>query len=124
MAVLVISYSRTDQVQVRAVVALLKATLADVEKAVFWDGELEPGKEWFAQITRHIDAAPQLFVFWCAHAQNSAEVRREVVYALSKNKRVVPVILDDTELSPELAPIHGIDLRGTIVHGGTKVTAP
>ncbi len=31
-------------------------------------------------------------------------------------KRVVPVLLDDTPLTAELAPIHGIDLRGAIQH--------
>jgi hypothetical protein len=43
MTVVVISYSRIDQPLVRAVVALLKATLSDIEQAVFWDGELAPG---------------------------------------------------------------------------------
>jgi hypothetical protein len=90
--------------------------LRDVEKAVFWDGELEPGDLWFDQIKQHIDAAPQLFVFWCDHSACSQQVRREFTYAITQKKRVVPVLLDDTALVPELAPIHGIDLRGAIHH--------
>lgn len=116
MAVLVISYSRVDQPQVRAVVSLLKVALRDVQKAVFWDGELEPGDPWFEQIKQHIDAAPQLFVFWCDHSARSQQVRREFIYAITQKKRVVPVLLDDTALAPELAAIHGIDLRGAIHH--------
>ena len=116
MATLVISYSRADQAQVRAVVSLLQGALSDVEKAIFWDGQLEPGEPWFQQLKTHIDAAPQLFVFWCGHSSSSTEVRREFVYALQQRKRVIPVLLDDTPLADELAPIHGIDLRGAIRH--------
>ena len=116
MATLVISYSRADQTQVRAVVSLLQGALRDIEKAVFWDGQLEPGDPWFEQLKAHIDATPQLFVFWCDHACRSDQVRREFLYALGQHKRVVPVVLDDTPLAAELAPIHGIDLRGAIQH--------
>ena len=116
MATLVISYSRADQTQVRAVVSLLQGALRDIEKAVFWDGQLEPGDPWFEQLKAHIDATPQLFVFWCDHACRSDQVRREFLYALGQHKRVVPVLLDDTPLAAELAPIHGIDLRGAIQH--------
>src|SRR4030095_3894957 len=107
----------SDQAQVREVVALLQAALQSlVDKAVFWDGRLDPGDTWFEQLKSHIDLAPQLFVFWCSHAKSSKEVRREFLYALEKNKRVVPVLLDNTPLSTELAPIHGIDLRSAVRH--------
>jgi hypothetical protein len=117
MAVLVISYSRADQAQVRALVSLLKASLRDVERAIFWDEQFEPGESWFDQLKTHIDASPQLFVFWCDHSSNSVQVKREFRYALAMDKRVVPVLLDDTPLAAELAFIHGIDLRGAIRHG-------
>jgi len=122
MAVLVISYSRVDQPQVRALVSLLKASLQDVERAVFWDEQFESGELWFEQLKAHIDAAPQLFIFWCDHSNASAQVRREFTYALETNKRVVPVLLDDTPLVAELAPIHGIDLRGAIRHGRAGIS--
>lgn len=116
MAVLVISYSRADQPQVRAVVSLLRTALRQIERAVFWDGDFEPGDPWFEQITAAIDEAPQLFVFWCAHANTSQQVRREFEYALARGKRVVPVLLDNTPLPAELSIIHGIDLREAITH--------
>jgi hypothetical protein len=118
MAVLVISYSRADRAQVRGIVSLLRGAMRGVvEQAVFWDGQLEPGDVWFDEIRKHIDAAPQLFVFWCAHSSASSEVRREFLYAFERKKNVIPVLLDDTPLSEELGRIHGIDLRGVVQHG-------
>jgi hypothetical protein len=38
------------------------------------------------------------------------------MYALDRRKRVIPVLLDDTPLSDELALIHGIDLRKAVAH--------
>ena len=93
MSTLVISYSRHDQLQVRAIVSVLKTALRDIENAVYWDGDFEPGDPWFEQIKEHIDAAQQLFVFWCWHSANSEQVRREFAYALDHQKRVVPVLL-------------------------------
>jgi len=116
MSVLVISYSRHDQPLVRAIVSLLKTALRNIEKAIYWDGDFEPGDPWFEQIREHIDAAPQLFVFWCWRSATSEQVRREFEYAFERHKRVVPVLLDSTPLSPELAPIHGIDLRSVVFH--------
>jgi hypothetical protein len=116
MAVLVISYSRQDQHVIRAVVSLLRTALKNVDEAVFWDEDFEPGDPWFEQIKTHINATPQLFVFWCDHSSVSDQVRREFLYAVERNKRVVPVLLDDTPLVAELAPMHGIDLRSAIKH--------
>ena len=116
MAILVISYSRADHTLVRAVVTLLKSASRDVERAVFWDADIEPGDQWWTELQRHIDEAPQLFVFWCDHSSRSIEVKREFSYALGQGKRVVPVLLDDTPLSSELTSINGIDLRQAVVH--------
>ncbi len=111
MSVLVISYARSDQPIVRAIVHLLRGALRDLEKAVYWDDDFEPGEPWFEQIKAQIDVAPQLFVFWCVHSAQSTQVRREFEYAFLKGKRVVPVLLDRTKLCAELAELHGIDLR-------------
>ena len=116
MAVLVISYSRTDRDVVRQLVALLRAVLRDVERAVFWDEDLEPGEEWFEQMQRSIDEAGQLIVFWCSHSAKSKQVRREFRYAFERKKRVVPVLIGDCPMPSELASIHAIDLRDTVDH--------
>ena len=121
MAILVISYSRIDQPQVRAVVKLLQGALGTIEKTVFWDDDFEPGEPWFQQISESIDGAQQLFVFWCSHSASSEQVKREFLYAIGKNKRVVPVLLDSTPLANELKEIAGIDLRNTFRHGKRHV---
>ena len=97
--------------------SLVKAVNSDLEKAVYWDGDFEPGEPWFEQLKTYIDAAPKLFVFWCAHSAESVQVRREFLYAFEQQKKVIPVLLDDTPLPAELAPIHGIDLRPAVSHG-------
>jgi len=118
MPTLVISYARTDQALVRGIVKLLRAAYGDtVGDAVYWDEDFEPGAPWFDQIQRSIDDAPRVFVFWCAHSAKSTQVSRELAYALSVGKAVVPVLLDDTSLTEALSPIHGVDLRATVIHG-------
>lgn len=111
MAAVVISYSRQDRGMVRILVGFLKAAFRGVDRAVYWDEDFEPGDPWFEQMTEQIDAAQQLFVFWCGHSAQSAQVKREFEYALQKGARVVPVLVDNTPLDPALAPIHGVDLR-------------
>jgi hypothetical protein len=124
MALLVISYSRVDQPQVVALVRFLQGAYRGIEKAVYWDGDFEPGEPWFEQMKRYIDASPQLFVFWCVHSSSSEQVRREFAYALEQKKRVVPILVDDTRLVPELAAIHGIDLRGALQHSAKIPSSP
>lgn len=116
MAVLVISYTRVHQPQVRSFVKFLRAALPNVTDAVFWDDDLEPGKPWSEQIRASIDGSPKLFVFWCGHAAASGEVRAEYAYALDQGKVVVPVLFDDTPLDPLIAGIHAIDLRDLVEH--------
>jgi hypothetical protein len=120
LATLVISYARVDQPLVRGVVKLLRAAMSEIEDAVYWDDDFEPGEAWSAQIRRSIDGAPQLFVFWCAHSAVSPQVREELAYALSAGKIIVPVLLDDTCLSGALTSIHGVDLRTAVRHAATR----
>lgn len=116
VSTLVISYSRLDRPQVRAIVGLLRTAYKDIDQAVYWDEDCEPGEPWFEQLGEHLDATQQLFVFWCGHSSVSTQVRRELTYALEHQKRIVPVLLDDTALSPELPAIQVVNLRGAIVH--------
>jgi hypothetical protein len=125
MSVLVVSYSRVHREGIRGLVQLLRSAYRRVSKAVFWDDDFEPGDPWFTQMEGYIDDSPQLFVFWCAHAATSAQVRREFEYALLRNKRVIPVLLDDTPLPAELSAIHGVDLRGLVLpHRASSSGAP
>jgi hypothetical protein len=124
MPILVISYSRVDRRLVRAVVQMLALAMRGIEKAVFYDGDIEPGGLWFAELQANIDQAAQLFVFWCNRSFVSKEVRRELTYALEPRKRVVPVLLDNTPLADVLAPINGIDLRDVVQHSSERRPTP
>lgn len=116
MAILVISYARTDRELVRDVVRLLRSAHRNVEGAVYWDEDFEPGEEWYKQFQKAVDGADQLFVFWCMHSASSRQVRREFMYALSRRKTIVPVLLDDTHLPRRLSRIHGLDIRRSVRH--------
>jgi hypothetical protein len=62
------------------------------------------------QIKAAIDEAEQLFVFWCCHSARSAQVRREVNYALSRKKRTVPCLIDNTPPPKKLKPIRAVSI--------------
>lgn len=120
----VISYSRDDQAIVRPLVKLLRAD-AEFSDAVFWDDDLQAGVPWFEQVQKKIEESNKLFVFWCEHAAESTEVRREFLYAFELQKIVIPVLMDDTPLAPELAHIHGVDLRELRTHrAGVRIESP
>jgi hypothetical protein len=44
MALLVVSYSRLDAPQVRAIVKLLQGSVPAIDKAVYWDDEFRTGE--------------------------------------------------------------------------------
>lgn len=66
----------------------------------FWyDRGIEPGEEWPEKVARRVAHSRVVVVMLSAAAVASANVRREVNLALSENKVLVVVQLDDAELS-------------------------
>jgi TIR domain len=103
-----VSYSRKDAELVGPLVQLLRMT----GEPVFLDTDsIPPGCRWRAVLTDAIDGCEMFLVFWCCHSSASVEVKKECSQALELRKRLVPVLLDDTQLSPELAEYQTIDLR-------------
>jgi hypothetical protein len=121
MAAVVLSYSRADHKLVYELVRLLRAAF-QINEAVFWDNDIPPGDPWYDSLQVHIEAAGQLFVLWCGHSATSPQVRREYVFALERHIRTVPVLLDDTPLCADLAPLQGVDIRGMFHHERVSVT--
>ena len=35
--------------------------MREIDEAVFWDGDFQPGDPWFEQMKWHVDATQQLF---------------------------------------------------------------
>lgn len=102
-----VSYARTDARAVHSLVRLLRTTGAPV----FLDVDSIPlGSKWRAQIAEAIGAADAMLVFWSSVASASSEVRVEYELAISLNKDVIPVALDDTPFVPVLAQFNGLSL--------------
>src|SRR5262245_23963333 len=116
MATIVISYSREDRNLVKILVQLLRAGLREIDEAVFWDDDIAPGDRWRNAFRAKVETAGQLFVIWCGHSARSREVTREYGFALQRNIRTVPILLDSTPLATRLAPLNGIDPRGVLIH--------
>ncbi len=103
-----VSYSRRDAALVGPLVQLLRIT----GEPVFRDTDsIPPGCRWRAILTEAIDGCEMFLVFWCRHSSASTEVKAECAQAMQRNKSLVPVLLDDTKLAPELAEYETIDLR-------------
>ena len=101
----------------RNAVGTVKKLLAIPSQAlIYWDGDFTPGDDWFEHIAALIRDTDQLLVFWCSHAAQSPNVRREYEYGLSIGKRVVPVLLDDSPLVAAFVGLQMVDLREAIGH--------
>jgi len=106
-----VSYSHADSRFVAPIVSLLRATRA----LVFRDADtIRPGKKWRSEIDAAIQQADIVVVFWCRHSRNSPEVTNEYERALSLRKDVLPVLLDDSQLPPQLSDFHFIDFRDVV----------
>jgi hypothetical protein len=76
---------------------------------------LSPGERWEAALYRHIDSSDLFLLFWSSNAKASDWVRKEVLYALERQKReegepeIIPVLLEGpppVPPPPELAHLH------------------
>jgi hypothetical protein len=108
-----VSYSRADEVLVRAIVQVIRSVGADA----FQDVDSIPyGKLWRAEIERSIEECEMFLLFWCEHSASSSEVTTEYQQALQKQKTIVPALLDETALAAEIDAFQAIDLRSAFFH--------
>lgn len=105
-----ISYSRKDQRRVRVVAHILKA--AKVE--AFIDVEDIPfGAQWKTTLDTAISGSGVMLLFWSKYAAKSENVKEEYTQALqSHSVRIVPVMLDGTQLPGELSQFQAVDAAG------------
>ncbi len=100
-----VSYSRKDSSRVQQAVALLEAGGA----AVFRDlDDIQFGDRWEAVIRAKLAESERILVFWSIHARDSEWVGREWMIALEMDKRLVPVLLDDTPMPESLSQFHAL----------------
>src|SRR5262249_45087253 len=106
-----LSYSRRDAGIVRKLQLIVWAS-----GATPWRDEaaIPPGAQWRVAISRAIDTCERILVFWCCHARDSDEVRREYREAIECDKPVVPVTLDHTVVPDELRRYQVTDVSSLV----------
>jgi hypothetical protein len=112
--VLFVSYSRTDETLIRPLVDLLRLSATEV----FRDRDgIGFGEDWRLAIESAVNRCTDFLVFWCTHSAHSPEVTNEYTLALRLNKRIVPVLLDNSTLTLPLERLQAIDMRQFGPHG-------
>lgn len=97
-----IAYSRKQRVMAKDVCELLLKN----GKAVFWDAKIIAGARWRQTIQRALDDASHVVVLWTPDAAESDEVEREVSYALTERKIIVPLLSKEIPKLPY--HLHGL----------------
>lgn len=109
-----ISYSHEDAQYVTPIVDIIAVARPDL---VFQDvKEIKKGQEWEPQLSKALDQANLVIVFWCRHSALSAYVKNECEKAIKAKKQILPVLLDDCALDRDLAKYQWIDLKQVTTH--------
>ena len=113
MTTVFLSYSRKNQVQAGALAEDVKA----LGHQVWMDQELSGGQVWWAQILERVRACD---IFLCTLAPESLEseaCRRELAYAVTLGKPILPAMIADGVsahlLPPQLASLQIVDHRAS-----------
>ena len=89
-----VSYAHKDSAAVFHIVEQLNAR----GYRIWYDEGIEPGSEWPEYIANHLLGAEMVLSVLTPSAVNSVNCRREINFALSKNKPVLTIYMEDIEL--------------------------
>ncbi len=90
----------------------LAADLKDAGAQVWIDQlDIEPGTPWDRAVEDALTNSPRMLVVLSPVSVNSDNVRDEVSFALSRQKRVIPVLYRDCDVPFRLARLQHIDFR-------------
>lgn len=89
-----VSYAHKDSAAVFHIVERLNAR----GYRIWYDEGIEPGSEWPEYIANHLLGAEMVLSVLTPNAVNSVNCRREINFALSKNKPVLTIYMEDIEL--------------------------
>lgn len=89
-----ISYAHKDSESVLRVLDVLHSR----GYRLWYDDGIAPGSEWPEYIATHLDQAEAVISFISDNSVNSSNCRREITFALSRNKPFISVFLERTEL--------------------------
>lgn len=99
-------YSRADAAHADRAVRL-----ARVFDQVLVDVQLVPGVAWRAAMADGICRSRLVLVLWSERAAASTELAREIATAVLCRVPLVPVLIDSTPLSGDLAGVQAVDWR-------------
>lgn len=94
-----ISYAHADKVKVYKALYGFKAKGINI----WYDEGIPPAGEWVDELAQAIKKSSSFVVFVSPRAANSRYVRMEVQYALSEQKEILTIFLEDTKLPPGLS---------------------
>ncbi len=91
-----ISFSHEDEDDVFPAIEALDA----MGYRIWYDRGIAPGTEWPEIIAEHLFHSDVVIAFLSNHSMHSHNCRKEFNYALQKDKNVLPILLEDIQLSP------------------------
>lgn len=91
-----ISYAHKDIKKVYPLICGLQKN----EIKVWYDDGIKPGDEWPEVIGNRITNCQLVIIMLSHNAILSANVRREITMAISEDKKIIAVLLEDVQLSP------------------------
>lgn len=91
-----ISYSHRDSQEVYPILRELQAA----GYRLWYDDGIDPGTEWPESIGAHLNGCSVCLAFMSPDSLASNNCRREINFALSKNKKFLSVILRPVEMTP------------------------
>lgn len=102
------SYCRADAEFALRLAEDLKAAGANV-----WMDQLdiEPGTPWDGAVEEALKSSPRMLVILSPVSARSDNVRDEVSFALSRQKRIIPILYRDCDVPFRLARLQHIDFR-------------
>ncbi len=89
-----ISYSHKDTEKVMPIMAKLQ----ELGCRIWYDEGIAPGSEWPEDIAQHLNRSAMVIAFISPNSMASMNCRREINFALSKQKPFLSVILEPTEM--------------------------
>ena len=89
-----VSYAHADWSEVEQIVIGLKRKMC----RIWYDEGLTPGDSWNDDLARHIKECSCFIVFLSATSMSSPYVRSEINYAIAKGRKIIPVLLDRSEM--------------------------
>ena len=93
-----VSYSRRDQMRVRAEIAEIRAW----GYKVWFDDQIRPTKDWPDEIAHALANCALFILFLTRNSADSRNVRNEVNFALDEQTSILAVYLEEVQLPPGL----------------------